>query len=148
MKKFLHLFIILALALSVASCERKDDIDEIFVGKTWYMMSGTYNAQALDTKGFFTYATEGFQLNFQASNFSGVLSPGVSFSGTWSADGKNRNLSLRISQGASAGSTFDHNVYAVLKDINYYEGDSNYLILYKDKVNFIRFSTNRSPIAQ
>lgn len=146
MKRYINILFILAVALfTFSSCLREDDINEIFVGKTWYMVGGELNGQALNTevKSFYQEGAQAYNITFQANTFTGTLSSGSTFSGHWNVDAKSRRLSLIINKAANTSLTFDHNIYAVVKNINYYEGDSNVLILYQDRENFIRLNNER-----
>lgn len=144
MKK-LHLIIYITLSLLAISCAPVDDIDEIFVGKTWYMTGGRLNSQDLnkEVKTFYESGKETYKIHFQENVFTGTLSTGKTFTGRWNADPKSRNLSMIITKDAETNSTFDRNIYTVLKGIRYYEGDSNYLIIYSDKDNYIRLNYER-----
>lgn len=143
--KKLHLIIFIAVSLLAVSCAPVDDINEIFVGKTWYMTGGRLNSQDLnkEVKTFYEAGTETYKLHFQDNIFTGTLAAGKTFSGRWNVDAKSRNLSMTITKEAETSSTFDHNIYTVLKGIRYYEGDSNYLIIYSDKDNYIRLHYER-----
>lgn len=133
------------MSVFTISCDTSDDIDLIFIGKTWYMMGGKLNGTELNSEvsNFYEQGSSGYQLSFQSDAFVGELTPGKKFSGTWKADGKTRDLSLKIKNEASLSSTFDHNIYAVLKDIKYYSGDSKVMTIYADKNNYLRLNFER-----
>lgn len=146
MKKCLHLFILLACAILPISCQMEDDINEIFIGKTWYMTGGRLNSQDLnkEVKNFYTEAgKEIYKIAFQDNTFIGTMANGHNFSGRWSVDPKTRDMSLYMTQEPAIDAPFERNVYVVLKGTKYYEGDSNYLILYTDKNNYIRLNNER-----
>lgn len=146
MKKYLHLFILLACAFLTSSCNLEDDINELFINKTWYITGGRLNSQDLNTevKNFYTDAGKGiYNILFQENTFVGTMANGHTFSGKWSVNPKTRDLSLNITSEPAVDSPFERNVYVVLKGTKYYEGDSNYLILYTDKNNYIRLSNER-----
>lgn len=148
MKRYICLITLALTTLLISSCSQEDDINEIFIGKTWYMTGGRLNGSALNTEvaNFYTNP-EAYVMIFQAGTFTGTLSSGVTFSGTWQVNAQNRKMSLNISRSTSMSLPFDNNVYTVLKNITYYKGDSNYLELFQDNNNFIRFSNTRSPNA-
>jgi len=146
LKKYISIVVSLLISLVLfSSCSREDDIEEIFVGKTWYMVGGELNGQALNTevKSFYDSGKTCYLINFQANTFTGTLSSGTTFSGRWNVNAKTRALSLTISNDANPSIPFDRNIYSVLKKISYYEGDSNILILYQDRENFIRLNNER-----
>ena len=150
MKKYLYIFILLlaATTLATVSCNREDDLDEIFVGKTWYMVGGCLNGQPLNTevKNFYNYGESAYLLNFQSGTFSGTLSTGVQFSGTWRAVAKSRTITLTLTNGANCTIPFDRNVYTVIKGITYYKGDNQVLLIHADENNYLRLSNSRSPV--
>lgn len=128
------------------SCSQEDDLTEIFVGKTWYMLGGELNGSALNganVSQFYNSGSSAYTIAFQTTTFTGTLSGGSTFSGTWTANGKTHSLSLNIKQSPSNLSTFDHDVFAVIKNLKYYEGDSQVLNLHEDKENFIRLNYTR-----
>jgi len=129
----------------MSACVPEDDLDEIFVGKTWYMTGGRLNSQDLnkEVKGFYTYGTSAYYINFQSGSFTGTLTSGANFSGSWRAIAKSRTITFSFNGNTNTSLPFDHNVFAVLKNVQYYKGDSNYLELYADKDNYIRLSNER-----
>lgn len=151
MKHILLPILSLLSLLALASCVREDDIDEIFTDRSWYMIGGELNDVALNSevKSFYRdendrpYGRTAYYVHFSKDNFSIMLSPGEEYVGTWKADGRNRTLMMHIKNVHSPSKTFDRNIYSVLKNIKYYEGDTNYIILYADKNNFIRLNNER-----
>lgn len=146
MKKAIYIVLYLTLDLLAVSCSLEDDINEIFVSKTWYMTGGRLNSQDLnkDVKNFYSDAgRNAYNIHFVEGKFTGTLSTGLNFEGRWNVNPKTQDLSLVFTKEPNVSETFDHNIYSVLKNIKYYEGDSNYLILYSDKNNFIRLNNER-----
>lgn len=142
MRKILFLLI---SVLVFHSCTLEDDIDEMFVGKTWYMTGAKFNGTEInsDVKNFYTYGREGYKLTFQSSTFIGEFSTGDKFSGKWNVDPKARTMYFIISEKPAKFTSFDHSIFAVLKDVKYYKGDSHTLELHSDKDNLIRFNHER-----
>lgn len=145
MRKNIFILISLLTFLFINSCTLQDDIDKMFVGRTWYMIGGRLNGTDLNSevKGFYVNGSEGYKIAFQATTFTGELKKGIAFSGTWNVNSNTRAISLRIKEEPSTSELFDRNVYTVLKEVKYYEGDASYIILYADKENFIRLNHER-----
>lgn len=146
MRKILNISLCILTSIIYTSCNLEDDIDEIFIGRTWYMVGGKLNGKELNTevKNFYSSAgTNAYHIDFQPGTFTGVLELGVNFSGTWQVNAKTRDMSFHYKNEPSPNSPFDHNVYSVIKNIQYYKGDSRTLILYVDKNNFIRLNHER-----
>jgi len=145
MKKYLHLFIIIVAGMMMSACVPEDDLDEIFVGKTWYMVGGRLNSQDLNKEvaNFYQYGTGAYTINFQSGTLKGTLSQGINFTGNWHAIAKSRNITFTFKEGTNTSLPFDHNVFTILRGITSYEGDTNYLILYADQDNFIRLNCER-----
>ncbi|MCR5312303.1 MAG: DUF4847 family protein [Bacteroidaceae bacterium] len=137
-----HLIAILLLCIS---CSTEDDLDDLFVGKTWYMTGATINGNVMnsDIKNLYSSGESAYYIFFSTNTFQAVLSNNKSFSGTWTADGKEKTIQLTISKGASNMGSYDTNLYSIIKKITSYKGDANAMILMQDENNYIRFSTSR-----
>lgn len=145
MKKYIYIILSLVISSFCVSCSLEDDIDEMFIGKTWHIVGGELNGQSLngpDVNHFYADANS-YRIIFNSNSFSGTLANGDSFSGTWVADGKSRSIRLNVKQQPQLETPFERNVYNVLKNVTYYEGDSEILTLCKDKENFIRMNHER-----
>ena len=133
----------------LSSCDSEDDISSIFVGKTWYITGGTINGTNIsgdELKSIYAVPSSYF-LYFSSDNtFNGVLNPGSSISGTWTADGKKNLLSLSFSNVDNIdGSVLSHNIYNILKSSTSYSGDEHNIKIKEDSNNYIRFTNNRTP---
>ncbi|MDE5999961.1 MAG: hypothetical protein K2H04_07855, partial [Bacteroidaceae bacterium] len=65
--------------LTCTACENEDDINEIFVGKTWYMNGGTIGGKKLnsDIRNFYTDSgTNAYYITFSSQTFKGMLTNG------------------------------------------------------------------------
>lgn len=135
--------------LTLFSCNKEDDIETIFVGRTWYMNGATINGLKLnsDIKNFYTEAGDAaYYITFSQTTFRGALSRDVTFSGTWQADGKRQTITLNFTQNPSADSTFDKDLYHILSDITSYESGADFLTLKKDNSNLIRLADSRTKV--
>lgn len=125
-----------------ASCSNEDDVDDIFVGRTWYITGATINGTSIDGDELKElYANpDTYYLNFAVQTFSGRLVAGSTLSGSWTADGKNHTITLQVSQASNTdASVVSRNIYNVLRNAKTYSGDTHYIILYADKQNYVRF---------
>ena len=120
----------------MAGCKKSDDIDKIFIGKTWYMTSGMIQGQPIrgdELKKFFV-SSNTYMLSFATSTMSGSLSSGTTLGATWTADGKSNDMSIRLTD----------NLLNILKGVKWYRGDENIITLYADDQNYIGLSEKRS----
>ncbi|MBQ9640892.1 MAG: DUF4847 family protein [Bacteroidaceae bacterium] len=143
----LMLMTVATCAVCITSCKREDDLSEIFEGKTWYITSAYIQGRPLggnDLKTFYASETA-FLISFGKETFTGTLSDGNTFSGTWEANGKTQQFHLNIQNEAMPSATLDRFIYNTLKRAVRYEGDANILKLYEDDANFISLSSKRSP---
>lgn len=149
MKKTIHLFIVLTALTLLASCTREDDISEIFVGRTWYMNGATINGMKLNSevRNFYTEANEkAYYISFSSGSFQGMLSPGVSFGGTWKADGKKQHITFTFIQKPSTELPFDKQIYNILSTVASYESGTDFLKLQEDKQNTVVFGSSRNKV--
>lgn len=145
-KKLSFLLVLLA---SITACSNEDDIEDILVGRTWYMNGATINGMKLNSeiKNFYTDAGENaYFISFSAGTFTGVLSEGVHFSGTWSANGKKQTISMTVKKQPATQSTFDKQIYKIISSVTSYNSGADFLRLQEDKQNFILLGSSRSKI--
>lgn len=137
------LYILFAL-LTLSACSREDDIEEIFVGKTWYMFDASINNKGVDVKNFYTEAGgNAYYITFSSETFHGTLSAGDNFSGTWTANGKSQTITLTFSQKPSASSLFDKQIYSILSSATSYRSGAEFLHLEDSNQNVVRFGNMR-----
>ena len=145
--KYTLYIIYTALAVMVmAGCKKSDDIDKIFIGKTWYMTSGMIQGQPIrgdELKKFFV-SSNTYVLSFATSTMSGSLSSGTTLGATWTADGKSNDMSIRLTDTPTVDNPFDSNLLNILKGVKWYKGDENIITLYADDQNYIGLSEKRS----
>ena len=135
--------------LTLFSCNQEDDIETIFVGKTWYMNGATINRQRLnsDVKKFYTDAgNAAYYITFSQTTFKGALSYNVPFAGTWKADGKRQTITLDFSLKPSTDIVFDKELEHILLGITSYESGADFLKLKKDGDNIIQLGDSRTKV--
>lgn len=135
--------------LVLTACSNEDDIEEIFIGRTWYMNGATINGMKLnsDIKNFYTDAGErAYYISFSAGTFTGVLSEGVFFSGTWSANGKEQTILMTIKQKPNTQTTFDKQIFNIISSASSYNSGADFLSLKEDSQNLVLFGSSRSKI--
>ena len=146
MRKAFNILSLLLLVLTFSSCSLEDDLDEIFYGQTWYMNGATINGMKLnsDVKNFYTdTGTNAYYVSFSSNTFQGTLSAGVTFSGTWTADGKKHTIALTVTQKPNADTAFDKQIYNILSAVTSYESGAEFLLLKEDGDNQIFFGSSR-----
>jgi hypothetical protein len=147
MLKFTKLLLFLGLVLlACTACENEDDIDQIFTGKTWYMNGGIISGKKLnsDVQNFYTNArTDAYYITFSSQTFTGMLTNGDSFSGTWSANGKKQTIKLNITQTPTASTPFDKQIYYIIAGATSYRSGATFLHLRKDEDNVLYLGNQR-----
>lgn len=137
----------LCLALLICTaCEKEDDIDEIFIGKTWYMNGGIISGKKLnsDIQNFYTdVRTNAYYITFSSQTFKGMLTNGDSFSGTWSANGKNQTIKLKLTETPTASTPFDKQIYYIIAGATSYKSGADFLQLRKDGDNVLYLGNQR-----
>ena len=150
MVKFVRNILYIGLALfALTSCSQEDDIEEIFVGRTWYMNGATINGMKLnsDISNFYTDAGENaYFITFSSGTFKGVLSAGANFSGKWEADGKHQSITMTLDNKPTNMTTFDSNIYHILTGITSYQSGADFLQLKQDAQNIVLFGSSRSMV--
>ncbi|MBQ8521744.1 MAG: DUF4847 family protein [Bacteroides sp.] len=148
------LYIICALPL-LWGCNDEDDVNEIFVSGTWYVVNYFTKADWDKRNGEPVYKPitgEGqdalkviqlFTLTFSDDGTYKGTMQNANFDGTWSADGKDHSLRLTVKGSPNTSSRFNKELIETLKEVAYYQGDSNYLMLGpSDKRSYIQIRHN------
>lgn len=134
-----------ALALCLAACSNEDDINAIFVGKTWQITSATTEGETLngeEIKELYAH-TGAYYLIFTASTFTGALVSGSSIAGKWSADGDTRALRLNFTTAQQvSASDVSKTIYDILSNATAYAGDENTLYIKQDSRNYVLLSSS------
>lgn len=145
-----------SLSILINGCNTKDDVIEIFAGKTWKLSRLTNkDSNAQFYPGLWNYDDEAmkrslnslynqknsFTLNFEGSELDGKLmgttisGQGINatFDGTWDADGKTGSLTIRVKTTDAENDALVRAFVNGLQNVYKYEGDANSLTLfYKD----------------
>lgn len=148
------LYILCALPF-LWGCNDEDDVNEIFVSGTWYVVNYFTKADWDKRNGEPVYKPitgEGqdalkviqlFTLTFSDDGTYKGTMQNANFDGTWSADGKDRSLRLTVKGSPNTSSRFNKELIETLKEVAYYQGDSNVLMLGpSDKRSYIQFRHN------
>lgn len=131
------------MAFVLSSCNNEDDIDEIFVGRNWYIVGykvSNTEADKEDIKTLLDSGTGAYFFNFSANRFTAILSNGTSFSGSWKADGKKNTLNMTVDRVPSLPTTLDKTLYSIIEKASAYEGDANLMVIKDNHNNIIRLS--------
>ncbi len=146
MKRIQYILTFILPLLILCACNSEDDIDEIFVGRTWYMngivINGVTNSK--ETQNFYTDTDKNcYFISFSSGTFQGKLSSGVAFSGTWQADGKHQTIKLNLKEKPNPDNLFDKQILNILSSTTSYTSGAEFMHLNDDKQNTIRFGTFR-----
>lgn len=164
LKKIIKIkFILLIGILSVlSSCNDEDDIKAIFVGQTWYLgdfytttnwkddnnFDPIYSRDTIAMKIILGNGRNRFYISFEEKKF---MAKGLNntFSGTWSADGKNNTISFHINNGtAPSGDGLSEQIsrrfYEAIQNAEFYRGNTIWVKFYpQDKKSFMQLTKNR-----
>lgn len=138
--------IALSALMLMGACKKSDDIDKIFEGRTWYIVRGTIQGRPIsgDNLKQFYQNDNAYQIRFGKESLQGTLSSGVSFSGTWKADGKKQTMELILLNLSGSASELDNAIFNTLRKTISYKGDENQIELRADDQNFIGFNSTRT----
>ena len=91
-------FLSLLSVFTLVACSTDDDINDIFIGKTWYMSGGKLNGTDFtkDQVSSLYVNKDSYWIIFSQGTFTGKLSTNTSFSGNWEADGGHRRLKMNV----------------------------------------------------
>ena len=146
MKVIKTLFAFTVMLLAFSACSNEDDIDEIFVGRTWYMTGIAFNGSnnSEETRNFYMDTDAScYYISFSSGTFQGKLSSGVSFSGTWEANGKHQSIELHLKEKPNPDALFDKQLVNILSDAHSYSSGADFMNLSDTNQNTIRFGTIR-----
>lgn len=153
--KLKHILYILCAIPFLWGCNDEDDINEIFASGPWYVVNYFTKADWNKRNGEPVYkldTSEGqetlkvvqrFTLTFSDDGtFQGTMQS-ATFEGNWSADGKDRSIRLMVKGTPNISSRLNKELIETLKNVVYYQGDSNVLMLGpSDKRSYIQFRHN------
>lgn len=150
-----YLLFLVTMSVFIGGCSQEDDVNEIFAsGQTWHW-SGSYDTTNWENDNKFTSTLsqddlkyinaekqqEVFIIQFDDEGKVTGKGEGFSFSGTWSADGKDNtfHLSIKTSKTPNAGSR-DATFLNEITEAQFYRGDSKIIKLFDGtKKHFIQF---------
>lgn len=146
MKHLVYLLLILPL---LCSCNNEDDINEIFISGTWnvgnFYNGGDWSKVNDGARPVYTQEDDFKALNAMTVTFledgslQGKLNNGT-FTAKWSADGKDRTLSITNLKTTATPSGKAKQLIEALKNAAYYKGDSKVLkIAPQDKKSYVQF---------
>lgn len=143
--KIFTLSIIAILSSCLLSCERKDDIEEIFTNKTWYMNGKVFNGLKANSeiKTFYEYGSNAYFIHFSQESFNCVLSPNVQLSGTWQADGKAQTIHLSFNEKPMNLQPFDAQIFEIISSAKEYRSGADFMDIIKDRNNKMLFGAKR-----
>ena len=152
MKKLL--FYILCILPFLWGCNNEDDIDKIFISGTWYVVNYFTKADWDKRNGEPVYkqgvgdtgdiealkVISTFTLTFKNDgSYEGTMQ-NATFNGTWNADAKDRSFHMTINGNPSISSRLNKEFIETLKEVAFYQGDSNVLMLGPtNKRSYIQF---------
>ncbi len=153
MKSFLiRYFWILLLLPALTACNNEDDLGAIFTRKKWkivylatttnwndpnrYTIQKAYDQYKEDANAYTVYFGE---------NTIIIRGLTAEWTGTWSADAKNRTLVIDIQNKNHDGKTADEQEFMLrVANARYYQGDENLLkVFLPDKADFAQFTPSK-----
>ncbi len=128
---------LLLLTTTLASCDSGDDLTEIFLNRTWNLSFFNEGNRITSPSGKSAYT-----LKFYDSTFAFTTTDGVTITGHWQADNKERTFScsrLQVNNGSIATDSIAMKAEKFFKNAKYYEGDSNFLKIMIQKNSYMQF---------
>lgn len=144
MRQIIILILVLTPLFTLSSCDKDDDIDEIFNGRRFKVTGITYNGQKTISEVSQLYESANtYYIVFNSLTFQGVLQAGTIIEGTWKANGNSRSFSMTFSNitDLTGANAMCNNVYNVLRNATSYSGDKNIIRIIKDKDTYIELSS-------
>ncbi len=143
MKLKLWIWVCLMLPL-LAACSEEDDIDAIFMGRTWRLstiMQGNtplYEPDSEEQKEIVTSNKDSYIIVFTANTFSGktLKEP---FNGIWSVDAENRKIHFDFKDGEKPSETVSKKMIEILQNAVKYEGDTRRLEIHQKNGQHLLF---------
>lgn len=151
--KLKALFMLLC-AVSFTSCLQEDDVEYIFTGKEWHL-AGFYQTTDWDNPnmgtpmGDYNSHTDiaAYNLLLLTDGTAVVTLPqGCQLRALWEADGHSKVRTFKFSEWKTVMGNpetlegYGRQMYKQLLDVNYYQGDANYIRLFDDtKKYFMQF---------
>lgn len=139
----LRLFSLLLILFLWMGCSSEDDVEGIFVGKTWcvnYMFKADGKTAAFtdEEKEIIDGDRENYCIVFGQETFN-VKSGDFTFGGKWSVDGKKHTISFGIDGNVTPPNSISKKITDVIKGAVKYEGDYEQLRIYTSANTSILF---------
>lgn len=139
----LKLFIVLSILFVWMGCSSEDDVEGIFVGKTWcvnYMFKADGKTAAFtdEEKEMIDGNRENYCIVFGQETFN-VKSGDYTFGGKWSVDGKKHTINFMIDGNVVPPNSVSRKIADVIKEAVKYEGDYDQLRIYTSTNTSILF---------
>lgn len=159
--KLKHILYVLMVLPFLWSCNNEDDVNEIFVSGTWSLVNfythakwssnndkeaqPVYNPSIRPSDGDILKVIQKFTITFNDDQTFTATAQNLTFEGKWEADGKNRTISIRITNKPNA-SSYNRQYIDALSNACFYKGiggSGGFLQLApEDKDSFIQFKHN------
>lgn len=145
-----HLVLLALMTLSLVACNNEDNTNEIFDSGVWKVVNffGANEWSSLNDGGRPVFTTEAdlkvvqqLSVTFHDDGSLQGSFVGGTFVGKWSANGKDRTISVTNISTTDGPSGISLMFLNVLREVAYYKGDSNYLKLAPNERNsYIQFT--------
>ena len=116
------------------SCNKKDDLEEIFTDKEWKLAF-------IENETGRNSPEKQYTLKFEKASFTFSTPSQATISGNWYADGKSRDFGCSniITTGRISGDEVAKEALNILRNAHTYEGDANYLKIKSTNNNYMQF---------
>lgn len=134
MKNIIRTLLILLATAGLSACSNEDDIEDIFVNRTWTLAFINEGSNRIAAK-------DNYYLQFYDKNFVVTTPSGAKIQGYWEADGENRSFRCTqvMTDGNISNDTIAGKMEKILEKAASYEGDINYLIIKQQDNVFMQF---------
>ncbi|MBQ4277959.1 MAG: DUF4847 family protein [Bacteroidaceae bacterium] len=144
MRHYLYIVISLMLMCAALSCDKSDDVSEIFTHHEFKITGITFDGIKVVKEVSEFYAGDGvYWLTFSEQALHGMLQADIAIEGNWHADGNGRTLTISLSRPTTTDgmSELCRKVYGILRDATAYSGDKNVIRIYKTSDTYIDLSS-------
>lgn len=127
--------LLLLTLLTTTSCDKSDDLDEIFLKQKWTLSFFKEGNNISAVKGNYT-------MTFQENTFSVATPKNAIIEGYWNADNKKQTFrctKVRVTNGSIANDTTATRMKSFLEKANSYGGDANALQIKIQENAFMQF---------
>ena len=133
----IKIFSLLLMSMLFASCDTGDDLEDIFISHPWTLSYFKEGVNITSPKNDAAY-----KMTFYDETFVLTTKNGVTITGNWTADNKDRTFvcsKVRVNGGSIRGDSIAQKAEHILKNARYYEGDTNWLQIQIQKNIFMQF---------